>query len=216
MRTNGDIIAPEVRVIDNDGKMLGVMAPADALRVAEDQGLDLIEIAPSAKPPTCRIMDYGKWKFEAQKKDKIAKKKQTVIVLKEIQIRPRTDEHDLNVKLRHARKFLLGGDKVKVNLRFYGREMAHQELGVKMLLEVAKRLDDIANVESPPKKEGRQVFVLLAPDAKKIKEFESSKPKEAAEQASDSTSDKTSDKASDQVSDQLSDQLAKQEAVVEA
>ena len=173
LRINGEISAPEVRVIDPDGKMLGVMSPGDALRHAEDVGLDLIEIAPTAKPPTCRIMDYGKWRYEAQKKEKVAKKKQTVIVVKEIQIRPRTDEHDLNVKLKHARKFLLGGDKVKVNLRFYGREMAHQDLGVKMLLEVADRLSDIANVEAPPKKEGRQVFVLMAPDAKKIKELES-------------------------------------------
>lgn len=175
MRINKDIVAPEVRVIDPDGKMLGVMNPQTALRTAEDMGLDLIEIAPMAKPPTCRIMDYGKWKYEAQKKDKVAKKKQTVISIKEIQIRPRTDEHDLNVKLKHARKFLLAGDKVKVNLRFYGREMAHQDLGIKMLNEVSQRLDDISLVESPPKKEGRQVFVLLAPDPKKIKELDTKK-----------------------------------------
>ena len=162
-------------MIDPDGKMLGVMNPQTALRTAEDMGLDLIEIAPMAKPPTCRIMDYGKWKYEAQKKDKVAKKKQTVISIKEIQIRPRTDEHDLNVKLKHARKFLLAGDKVKVNLRFYGREMAHQDLGIKMLNEVSQRLDDISLVESPPKKEGRQVFVLLAPDPKKIKELDTKK-----------------------------------------
>lgn len=175
MRINKEIVADEVRVIGDDGKMIGVMSPPDALKLAEDQGLDLIEIAPMAKPPTCRIMDYGKWKYEAQKKEKAAKKKQTIISIKEIQLRPRTDEHDLQVKLKHARKFLLAGDKVKVNLRFYGREMAHQDLGIQVLNDVSKRLEDIANVEAPPKKEGRQVFVLLAPDAKKIKDLDTSK-----------------------------------------
>lgn len=164
-------------MIDEDGTMIGIMSPQLAVQRAEDVGLDLIEIAPTAKPPTCRIMDYGKWRYEAQKKEKEAKKKQTIISIKEIQIRPRTDQHDLDVKLRHARKFLLAGDKVKVNLQFRGREMAHQDIGIKLLNEVSTMLANVANVESPPKKEGRKAFVLLAPDAVKIKEYKVQKDK---------------------------------------
>lgn len=152
--------------------MVGVMSPQDALRMAQDRGMDLIEIAPNAKPPTCKIMDYGKWKYENKKKQTAARKKQTVVVVKEIQVRPRTDDHDLQVKVRQARKFLLEGDKVKVNLRFSGREMAHQDLGVQLLDKLTAMLQDLAIVESPPKREGRQMFVLLAPDPVKVKEFE--------------------------------------------
>jgi translation initiation factor IF-3 len=164
-------------VIDDDGTMLGVFSPQEALRMAEDKGLDLIEIAPTAKPPTCKITDYGKYKYEAKKKEHQARKNQTVITIKEVQLRPRTDQHDLDVKLRHARRFLLEGDKVKVNLRFYGREMAHQELGMELLKRVAVTLNDIALVEVPPKMEGRQLFVLFAPDAVKIKDLEKTNPK---------------------------------------
>jgi len=168
--------------------MLGVMSPREALAIAQNKNLDLIEIAPTATPPTCKIMDYGKYKYENKKKDKVAKKKQTVIVVKEIQVRPRTDQHDLEVKLRHARRFLLEGDKVKVNLRFMGREMAHQDQGVGLLRKVIAILIDIAAVEVEPKSEGRQMFVLLAPDPLKIKEYqkanpEPSSPKMAEEEA---------------------------------
>lgn len=169
---NREIRAPEVRVIDEDGTMLGIFPPMEALRMAEGKGLDLIEIAPTAKPPTCKIMDYGKYKYELKKKEHQARKNQTVITIKEIQLRPRTDQHDLEVKLKHARRFLLEGDKVKVNLRFYGREMAHQNLGMELLLKVTAALQDIAVVEVPPKMEGRQLFVLVAPDATKIKDLE--------------------------------------------
>lgn len=183
-RVNREIQAPQVRVIDEDGTMLGVFAPADALRMAEDRGMDLIEIAPNAKPPTCRIMDYGKWKYENKKKQAQARKKQNIVNTKEIQLRPRTDEHDLDVKLRHARRFLLEGDKVKVNLRFYGREMAHQEVGLELLKRVIGRLDDIAVVEVPPKMEGRQLFALFAPDAAKQKLYnEAAKEGSKAEKA---------------------------------
>lgn len=171
-RVNRDIFAAEVRVIDEEGKMLGVHPIREALALAEERGLDLIEIAPTAKPPTCKIMDYGKWKYENKKKAQASKKKQTVITIKEIQLRPRTDQHDLDVKLRHARRFLLEGDKVKVNLRFLGREMAHQDVGIALLEKVTKALADVAVVESPPKREGRQMFVLLAPDPVKIKELD--------------------------------------------
>lgn len=173
---NREIRAPEVRVIDEDGKMLGVYSSFEALRLAEDRGLDLIEIAPTAKPPTCKIMDFGKWKYENKKKAQQAKKNQTVIVVKEIQLRPRTDQHDLETKLKHARRFLMDGDKVKVNLRFMGREMAHQDLGVELLKKVMESLKDIAAVEAPPKMEGRQMFVLLSPDPLKMKEIAKNQP----------------------------------------
>ncbi len=152
--------------------MLGVMSPREALGIAESRGLDLIEIAPTAKPPTCKIMDYGKWKYENKKKAQAAKKKQTVITVKELQIRPRTDDHDLDVKLRQARTFLIEGDKVKFNMRFSGREMAHQEFGHELLKRVVKDLSALAIVEAPPKMEGRQMFVLFGPDPVKIKEWQ--------------------------------------------
>jgi translation initiation factor IF-3 len=181
LRVNREIRAPEVRVIDEDGTMLGVFPPIDALRMAEAKGLDLIEIAPTAKPPTCKIMDYGKYKYELKKKEHQARKNQTVITIKEVQLRPRTDQHDLDVKMRHARRFLMEGDKVKVNLRFYGREMAHQEVGMDLLKRVVASLQDIALVEVPPKMEGRQLFVLLAPDPAKMKEFEKAQAEAAAD-----------------------------------
>lgn len=158
--------------------MLGTMHIREALETARDKGLDLIEVAPNAKPPTCKIMDYGKWKYENKKKAGEARKKQTIVSIKEVQMRPRTEDHDLETKLKHATKFLLAGDKVKVNLRFSGREMAHQELGYELLMRVTKMLDNIANVEAPPKKEGRQLFVLMAPDIKKIKIYKDFKKRE--------------------------------------
>jgi len=170
-RVNKDVVAPEVRLIDETGKAVGVMTSRDALEMAEDRGLDLIEIAPNAKPPTCKIMDFGKWKYENQKKSKESKKRQTIVVIKEVQFRPRTEDHDLNVKLRNARKFLLDGNKVKANLRFSGREMAHQDQGLKLLQKVIKLLDNIAVVETNPKREGRQMFVLFNPDPAKIKDY---------------------------------------------
>ncbi|HVK61619.1 MAG TPA: translation initiation factor IF-3 [Bdellovibrionales bacterium] len=196
LRVNREIRAPEVRVIDEDGTMLGVFPPMEALRLAEDRGLDLIEIAPTAKPPTCKIMDYGKYKYEQKKKEHEARKNQTVIVIKEIQLRPRTDQHDLDVKLRHARRFLLEGDKVKVNLRYYGREMAHQELGVQLLARVTATLTDIAMVETAPKMEGRQLFALYAPDPAKIKEYEKAHP-ELVKKTKESAKDEKKDLADD-------------------
>ncbi len=177
MRVNGDIYAPQVRLIDENGTMVGVMSSREALSIAEGRGLDLIEIAPTATPPTCKIMDYGKYKYENKKKEKEAKKKQTVITIKEIQVRPRTDDHDIEVKVRNARRFLLEGDKVKVNLRFMGREMAHQEYGMKTLKKVQEMLMDVAMVETPPKLEGKQAFLLLAPDPLKVKEYLKKQPK---------------------------------------
>jgi translation initiation factor IF-3 len=177
LRVNGEIYAPQIRLIDEDGTMVGVMSTREALNMAEARGLDLLEIAPTATPPTCKIMDYGKYKYENKKKEKEAKKKQTVITIKEIQVRPRTDDHDIDVKVRNARRFLLDGDKVKVNLRFMGRELAHQEYGMKTLRRVQDMLMDVAFVESPPKMEGKQAFLLLAPDPVKVKEFLKKQPK---------------------------------------
>lgn len=177
LRVNREIRAPQVRVIDDDGNMLGVMTPIEGLRLAEERGLDLIEIAPTASPPTCRIMDYGKWKYENKKKQAAARKKQVIVQVKEIQLRPRTDQHDLETKMKHARRFLLEGDKVKVNLRFFGREMAHQEIGIGIMRKVVDALSNLSFVEVPPKMEGKQMFVLLAPDAVKVKDYLKANPK---------------------------------------
>lgn len=174
---NREIRAPQVRVIDDAGEMIGVMTVPEALRIAEDKALDLIEIAPTATPPTCKIMDYGKYKYENKKKAAVARKKQVIVTVKELQLRPRTDQHDLETKLKHARRFLLEGDKVKVNLRFMGREMAHQELGAQLLKKVVIGLQDIALVEVSPKMEGKQMFLLIAPDPIKVKEYLKLNPK---------------------------------------
>ncbi len=169
---NFNIRAPEVRVIADDGEMLGIFKVPDAVRLANEKGLDLIEIAPQAKPPTCKIMDYGKYKYENKKKASEARKKQVIVSVKEIQIRPRTEDHDLNTKMKHARKFLMGGDKVKINLKFSGREMAHQQMGFDLVRKVAKDLGDVSNIELDPKKEGRHVFAIVVPDPSKIKDYE--------------------------------------------
>ncbi len=168
---NREIYAAEVRVIDEEGKMLGVYTVPQAIQLAESRALDLIEIVPNANPPTCKIMDFGKWKYENKKKQTAARKNQVVVDTKEVQLRPRTEQHDLETKVRHARRFLLDGDKVKVNLRFSGREMSHQETGLLVLKKFSEMLKDLALVEVPSKKEGRQVFILFGPDPVKIKEF---------------------------------------------
>ncbi len=171
LKMNHDIRATEVRVIADDGEMLGVFSVPEAVKIAEGRGLDLIEIAPTAKPPTCKIMDYGRFKYENKKKQTEARKKQVIVHVKEIQLRPRTEDHDLETKCKHARRFLLDGDKVKVNLRFSGREMAHQELGYELVNKFAKMLDTHAILEVPPKKEGRQLYAIIAPDPLKIKDI---------------------------------------------
>jgi translation initiation factor IF-3 len=170
-------------VIGPEGEMLGVFSVPQAIAKAESFGLDLIEIAPTASPPTCKIMDYGKWKYENKKKQNQARKNQVIIETKEVQVRPRTDQHDLDTKVRHARRFLLEGDKVKVNLRFSGREMAHQDEGVLILDRVKEALADLALVETSPKKEGRQVFMILAPDPVKVKEFKKNEGRTAPDGA---------------------------------
>ncbi len=143
--------------------MVGVVSLRDALLAAEDAGLDLVEIAPQAEPPVCKILDYGKYKYEAQKKAAEARKKQKIIEVKEIKLRPNIDDNDYDVKMRSARRFLEEGDKVKVTMRFRGREMAHQDLGMNVLVRVRDELDELAKVEQMPKLEGRQMVMALAP-----------------------------------------------------
>lgn len=156
--------------------MIGVMTVPEGVRLAEDKGLDLIEIVPNANPPTCKIMDFGKYKYEKKKQEAAARKKQVIVVIKEIQMRPRTDQHDFETKMRHARRFLLEGDKVKINMRFSGREMAHQEFGINLMKKAIAFVNDLSMVETQPKMEGKQMFTLLSPDPMKVKEYIKSNP----------------------------------------
>jgi translation initiation factor IF-3 len=154
---------PEVRVIDEEGEQLGVMTVEQALQHAVEAGLDLVEVSPTAKPPVCKILDYGKFKYEQQKKKNEAKKKQKTIELKEIKFRPNIDQHDYDVKMKSMHKFIDEGDKVKVTLRFRGRELAHQELGLEVLNRVRADMDEKAKVEQNPNMEGRQMVMVIAP-----------------------------------------------------
>ncbi|SEA50387.1 translation initiation factor IF-3 [Thalassobacillus cyri] len=167
MNVNEKIRAREVRLIDNNGDQLGVKSRQEALEIAQNANLDLVLVAPNAKPPVCRIMDYGKYRFEQQKKDKEARKKQTTIKVKEVRLSPGIEEHDFNTKLRNARKFLEKGDKVKASVRFRGRAITHKELGQKVLERMAEECKDVAQVETKPKMEGRSMFLMLAPLAEK-------------------------------------------------
>jgi len=160
-RRNGDIIAPQIRLIDQDGEQAGITTVEQALELAAAQSMDLVEIAPNAEPPVCRIMDYGKYRFEQAKKGQAAKKKQKVTHVKEVKFRPGTEVADYLVKMRNVRRFLEAGDKVKVTLRFRGREMAHQDLGAEMLKRVRDDLIDEAVVEQMPKMEGRQMTMMI-------------------------------------------------------
>lgn len=147
------------------GEQLGIMATRDALLLAEEQHLDLVEVAPKAKPPVCRIMDFGKYRYEQQKRDKEAKKKQKIITLKEVKLRPHIEQHDFDVKLKNALRFLEEGNKVKVTIMFRGREMSHQELGRDVLHRVAERLKELVIIERDPKLEGKNMIMILAPKA---------------------------------------------------
>ncbi len=153
----------QVRVVDVEGNQLGIMPTTEALAVAEDAGLDLVEVAPQAKPPVCRIMDYGKYKYQMSKRAREARKKQTIINIKEIKLRPKTDEHDFLFKERNAEKFLVSGDRVRFFVFFRGREIVHKNIGEKMLQRLAEDLKDVANVEALPRMEGRKMTMLLAP-----------------------------------------------------
>jgi len=160
---NFEINVPNVRLVGADGEMIGVVSTREALSAAEEAGLDLVEISPNADPPVCKILDFGKYKYEQQKKRNEARKKQKVIEVKEIKLRPNIDDHDYDVKMRSATSFLEEGDKVKVTMRFRGREMMHQELGMNVLMRVKEQLEPLAKVEQIPQLEGRQMTMVLAP-----------------------------------------------------
>ena len=160
---NEEIDAAQVRVVDADGEMLGVLSPQEAIEKALEAGLDLVEVSPNADPPVCKILDYGKFKYNEQKRRHEARKKQKTIEVKEIKMRPGIDTHDYDVKLRSARRFLDDGDKVKVTIRFRGRELAHQELGMDVLNRVRTELDEISKVEQFPGMEGRLMTMVIAP-----------------------------------------------------
>src|SRR5271155_3971014 len=163
IRVNHRIRVPEVRVIDFDGSMLGVLQTHDALRKAQEQGLDLVEVNPKAEPPVCKILDFGKYKYEEKKKQAQARRNQSVVEIKEIKLRPKTDDHDIAFKVKAARRFLEGGHKVKFTVRFRGREITHPEKAHEQLDLVLKAVDDVANIETRPSMEARAMSVVVAP-----------------------------------------------------
>ena len=160
---NWDIRAPEVRVIDPDGKQVGVLSVKEAIRIAEERGLDLVEVAPNSQPPVCRIMNYGKYKYQQSKRTQEARKHQTVIRIKEVKVRPRTEEHDFQFKLRHVKRFLDEGNKVKISILFRGREIAHPEFGKEVLNRFIEGVKDVMVIEQSPRLEGRNMVMILAP-----------------------------------------------------
>jgi translation initiation factor IF-3 len=162
LRINEEIRAKEVRLVSSANEQLGILPVREALRLAAEQQLDLVEVAPLAKPPVCRIMDYGKFRFEQQKREKEARKKQKIVTIKEVKVRPNIEDHDFYVKLKNAQRFLQDGDKVKATVMFRGRELSHPELGRKVLVRMAAELKDIANVERDPKLEGKNMIMILA------------------------------------------------------
>ena len=160
---NDEIDVPQVRVIDAKGENHGVISLEDALEIADEAGLDLVEVSPQVSPPVCKVLDYGKYKYEQQKKANEARKKQKTIDVKEIKMRPSIDEHDYQVKMKNVRKFLNNGDKVKMTIRFRGREMAHQDLGLRVLTRVREELEEIIKIEQMPKSEGRLMVMVITP-----------------------------------------------------
>ena len=167
MRINEEIRAREVRVIGSEGEQFGIMSGRDAQQLAYEKHLDLVEIAPTAKPPVCRIMDYGKYRYEQQKREKESRKKQKTFDIKEVKLRPGIEEHDFNVKFKNAVRFLEDGDKVKVTIMFRGRELSHPELGEVLLNKMAAQLKEMAVVERQPKLEGKNMIMIVAPKPSK-------------------------------------------------
>ena len=162
-RSNNRISSPEVQVIGTDGENLGVISTNEAISIARNKGLDLIEIAPNAKPPVCKIMDMGKYKYDAQKKANLAKKKQKIIALKEIKMRPVTETHDYEFKVKNAKKFIAKGDKVKFTIRFKGRELQHSHLGNELMTKIKEDMKEIGKVELHPKFDGKQMIMVIQP-----------------------------------------------------
>ena len=184
-RINDKITETSVRVIDAEGNQLGVIKTKDAILQAKNDGLDLVEVSPNAKPPVCKILDYGKFKFQEQKRASEARKKQQVVSVKEIPIRPRTEDHDYNIKLRKARQFLEAGHKVKFNLRFKGREVAHHVLGKQMLDRIRENLSNMAKVDFQSGLEGRFMSLIVSSDKKKMDALKAAEAKEAETAASE-------------------------------
>lgn len=204
MRVNDRIRARQIRVIDDENNQLGIMSPRDALREAEEKGLDLVEVAPNASPPVCKIMDYGKYKYEQNKRNKASKKHQHTVSVKEVQFRPKIDKHDFDYKVNHAREFLLEGNKVKIVIKFRGRELAHPEFGREILTKVVESLQDLL-ADSPQignnlRIEGRNMAIVVSPSAQKLKALAAQAQKEKAkaeeetgEQGGGETKDATAD-----------------------
>jgi translation initiation factor IF-3 len=167
LRINEEIRAREVRVVADEGEQLGIMSGRDALNLALERHMDLVEIAPNAKPPVCRIMDYGKYRYEQQKRDKEARKKQKSFDIKEVKLRPGIEDHDFDVKFKNAVRFLEDGDKVKITIMFRGRELSHPELGEVLLIKMAKQLEDLAVIERAAKLEGKNMIMIVSPKANK-------------------------------------------------
>ncbi len=163
MRINEQIRVPEVRLIGADGQQIGVLPIKEALAHAAEAHLDLVEVAPQASPPVCRVMDYGKFKYQQSKKQQEARRRQTIIPVKEVKVRPKIEEHDMGFKLRNTRRFLEDGDKVKISVIFRGREIAHTDRGFRLLAQMAEALADMATVEQPPKLEGRNLSMIVSP-----------------------------------------------------
>lgn len=170
MRVNHDIRAPKLRVISETGEQLGVLSLREALMMAQEQGLDLVEIAATVEPPVCKIIDYGKFRYDQTKREKESKKSQHQVKVKEVKVSPNISEHDLDVKLRHAKEFLSDGDKVKVSCLFRGREMMHPEFGERLFEKIKQVLEEVATIEVPAKMFGRMLTMILAPCAKKKKQ----------------------------------------------
>ncbi|MZP42470.1 translation initiation factor IF-3 [Heliobacterium gestii] len=179
LRINEEIRVREVRLVGNEGEQLGILNIRDALRVAQESNLDLVEVAPTAKPPVCRIMDYGKYKFEQSKREREARKKQKIVSIKEVKLRPNIEDHDFDTKARNAIRFLEDGDKVKVTIMFRGREITHPELGRQLCVRLAEVCRPISNVERDAKVEGRNMIMILAPKAETQREPRAEKPRDA-------------------------------------
>jgi len=190
VRINDRIRVPEVRVIADDGEQLGIMVTRDAVRLAREQGLDLVEVAPTAAPPVCRIIDFGKFQYEAKKKANEAKKKQVTISVKEVKFRPGTDDHDYDFKAKNARRWLEDGDKVKATIFFRGREITHRELGAELLQRLEKDLTEVGEVEARPRMEGNQMYFIFSPKRHKVSAAAKAAPAApAAPPASNQTGD---------------------------
>lgn len=203
---------PQVRVIADDGEQLGIMNTRDAVLLARGKGLDLVEVAATADPPVCRIIDYGKFTYEAKKKASDAKKKQVVITVKEVKFRPGTDDHDYLFKMKHARQWLGEGDRVKATIFFRGREITHRELGAELLQRLEKDLADVAEIEQRPKMEGNQMFLLFMPKKHKSSKQEQAKQEQVKQENAKQQENAKLERAKQEIAKQ---EIAKQEGSVE-